>query len=439
MSQTGLRMEQVKADNDTACILIADDDPDVVESLKSVLQVENPSFEVLTAGNEERAREISENHSLDIALLDIRLGKKNGLDLVPLLKQRNRYIQCIMMTGYPDIQYAVNALRFGADDFLRKPIDAEHLVSTIKRYIKYQTFIRERDQAESWFRVIFQTSEQMLFITDPAGNIVQINDRAMAFCDVKQQAAIGSKIWSLQPWGNKERTADPVRNAFGPTAAKHKTRVEIEIAQNPVDKTTIEFLIRTLPARDDKPGHLLVEGRDITLLREKERSLQRRAYHDDLTGLPNRTQLLSALSNLCSIGQRRNRTFSVLFIDLDNFKQVNDTHGHGTGDQVLKQASQRLLKSVRGEDVIARYSGDEFIAVINEAGSLTHTVAVADRILRDMSVDFDADGVPIQLSVSIGIANFPEHGNTAEDLIHNADEAMYLAKRGGKNQYKILD
>lgn len=439
MSQTELNKNPVQADSYTACILIADDDPDVVASLKSVLEVENPSFEVLTASNEETARNISENHSIDIALLDIRLGKKNGLDLVPLLKQRNRYIQCIMMTGYPDIQYAVNAMRFGADDFLRKPIDAEHLLSTIKRYIKYQTFIRERDLAESWFRVIFQTSEQMLFITDPDGNIVQINERAMAFCDVKQLAAIGSKIWSLPPWGNKERTAVAVRNALGPRNSPQKTRVEIEIAPNPIEKSTIEFVIRSLPAKDITPGYLLVEGRDITLVREKEKNLQRRAYHDDLTGLPNRTQLLSALSTLCSIGERRNRSFSVLFIDLDNFKQVNDTHGHGTGDQVLKQASQRLLKSVRGEDVIARYSGDEFIAVINEAGSLTHTRAVADRILKDMSVSFDADGVPIQLSVSIGIANFPEHGSTAEDLIHNADEAMYLAKRGGKNQYTILD
>jgi diguanylate cyclase (GGDEF)-like protein len=96
-----------------------------------------------------------------------------------------------------------------------------------------------------------------------------------------------------------------------------------------------------------------------------------------------------------------------------------------------------LIRSVRGEDMVARYSGDEFIAVINETGSMMHTQAVAERILKDMSAGFEVDGTRIELSVSIGIANFPDHGSAAEDLIHNADEAMYQAKRDGKNQYKI--
>lgn len=437
MSQTETKRESVRSGASSVRVLIADDDPDIVESLKSVLEIENLPLEVITAANEKQARKIAENESIDIALLDVRLGKKNGLELVPLLKQRNQYIQCIMMTGYPDIQYAVNAIRFGADDFLRKPIDAEHLVSAIKRYINYQTFMRERDQAESWFRTIFQTSDQMLYITDPSGQIVQINDRAMGFSDVKLQEVIGNKIWSLPPWGSKDQAAEVVRNAFDTVSVDQKTRVEIDIVPDRAEKATIEFLIRPLPGNNGQPGNLLVEGRDITQDREKEKSLHRRAYYDDLTGLPNRTQLLNALSRLCSIGVRRNRSFSVLFIDLDNFKQVNDTHGHGIGDRVLQQASQRLFRNVRGEDIIARYSGDEFIAVINEAGSMMHTRAVAERILRDMSASFDGEGVAIELSVSIGIANFPEHGSKAEDLIHNADEAMYQAKRGGKNQYKV--
>lgn len=429
--------ELIKPATTNVRILIADDDPDIVESLKGVLAIESPSIEVLTAGNEEKAREIVENQVIDVALLDIRLGKKNGLDLVPLLKQRNRYIQCIMMTGYPDIQYAINAIRFGADDFLRKPIDTEHLLSTFKRYIKYQQFMRERDQAESWFRTIFQTSDLMLFITDSCGNIMQLNEKAMAFCNVRWRDTVGKKVWSLPPWGTRERASMIVQNAFNHKATENNTRIEIDVSQNRDEMVTIEFVMRPLSAIGDRTGYLLLEGRDITSVREKERNLQRRAYHDDLTGLPNRTQLLSAISNLCSIGVRRNRSFSVLFIDLDNFKLANDTYGHRAGDLILRQTAQRLLKCVRDEDIIARYSGDEFIAVINETGSLVQARAVAQRILDDMSAAFFSEGVQIELSVSIGIANFPEHGNTAEDLIHNADEAMYQAKRGGRNQYQI--
>jgi len=425
-------------DNKPVRILIADDDRDIVDSLKSVLMLENFPLEILSASNETEARNIAETESIDIALLDIRLGNKSGLDLVPLLKNRNQHVQCIIMTGYPDIQYAVNAIRFGADEFLRKPIDAEHLVSTVQRYIKYQSYARERDQAESWFRAVFQNSDHMLFITDHDGRVVQINQKASAVCGVDQDTAIGSPIWTLSPWGSRKRPSSIVRTALESGFTEHSTRLELDITPGQVSISSIELLVRALPGQDGMQPHFLVEGRDITRHREKEKTLQQRALHDELTALPNRTQLLNTLSNLCSISMRRNRTISVLFIDLDNFKQVNDSFGHKAGDEVLKQTAERLNKCVRGEDTVARYSGDEFIAVINETGSNEVTRVVADRILRDMSEPFEVDGESMSLSVSIGIARFPDHGNTAESLINNADEAMYIAKNDGKNRYHFL-
>ena len=190
----------VRKESNDMRLLIVDDDPDIIGSLKDLLTTEGISVDVITASSEAEARRIAETESIDIAMLDIRLGQKNGLDLVPLLKQRNKHIACLMMTAHRDVQYAVSAIRFGADDYLYKPLEPTHILSTIKRYMKYQDYRRQRDRAESWFRTIFETSDHLMFVGDLNGNLQQINKKASEFCGVTVDDISGKKIWDLQPW-----------------------------------------------------------------------------------------------------------------------------------------------------------------------------------------------------------------------------------------------
>lgn len=420
-------------------LLIVDDDPDIVVSLCDLFELEEISVKVITAGSESEARAIAGSESIDIALLDIRLGTRNGLDLVPLLKQKNKHVVCLMMTAYRDVKYAVNAIRFGADDYLYKPLEPSHLLSVVKRNIKYQDYRKQRDRAESWFHTIFQTSDQYLLIGDLKGNIVQINDQAAEFCQIDKKAAIGRKIWDLSPWSENERSAAKLRNAYMAADQNSRSSVEVTVKVPNLINATFELSIRPILESDGNAGYLLLEGQDITLRKEKEDFLKRRAYHDELTGLPNRTSLVNSLANQTSVGARRNKKFSILFIDLDNFKQVNDTYGHNGGDQVLKQIAERLIRCVRDEDMVGRYSGDEFIAVLNETEDKLHSESVAERVRKELSADIRIDEHSVSISCSIGIALYPQHGRNPEELIQKADEAMYLAKCGGKDRYKVSD
>lgn len=414
-------------------MLVVDDDLDILASIRDLLEVETLPVDIHCASNESDARRIAETCSIDIALLDIRLGQKNGLDLVPLLKQRNRFVSCLMMTAHRDLKLAVSAIRFGADDYLHKPLDPVHLVNTIGRYLRYQEFRKQKDRAESWFRTIFDTSDQAMFICSLPGEIIDINSRAQALCDIERQVARGKKIWSLDPWSLKDRLSAKLRNALMAASLDSTSLVDLELT----DKTVIEFTIRPLRDEHGEGGCLLVEGRDVTRERQKEKQLVDRVFTDELTGLPNRSKFIEYITPLVSGGGRRQRYFSVLFIDLDNFKSVNDSLGHAEGDLLLRKVSGTLMKSVREDDLVARYSGDEFVAVIHENESGMFAEVIAERIRQHIVALSSSSDAHAELSVSIGIARYPEHGNFAEELLRKADEAMYRAKSAGKNRHVV--
>lgn len=414
-------------------LLIVDDDADIVTSLVDLFQAEEIVGEIITARTEAQAREIVESQSIDIALLDIRLGQKNGLDLVPLLKQRNRNVACLMMTAYRDAKYAINAIRFGADDYLYKPLEPVHLLSTIRRFIKYQEYRNQRDRAESWFRTIFQTSDQLLFVTSNTGEIIQINAAAYMFCQTTESKAIGSKLWQLMPWSDSERLAAKLRNAFMAAGSQYRSDVELDTRAPDGKPVILEFSTRPLPENDAESEYLLVEGRDITRSKQKEMELLLRASHDELTGLPNRAYLQERLERHIATGLRRHRDLSLLFIDIDHFKKVNDGHGHEIGDRVLKTIATRISDCLRGEDIVARYSGDEFVAVLSETNNQEQAEVIAERIRDRVAGTIVLEAHNISISCSIGIALFPQHAADAENLIIKADQAMYSAKKKGRN------
>jgi len=431
--------EKKKEVGDGIRLLIVDDDADIVTSLVDLFQMEGIAGEVLTARTEAQARQIAETQPIDIALLDIRLGQQSGLDLVPLLKQRNRNIACVMMTAYRDAKYAVNAIRFGADDYLYKPLEPVHLLGTIRRFIKYQEFRKQRDRAESWFRTIFETSEQLLFVTDKTGQIGQINNAASIFCNTEEKQAAGRKLWQLAPWSESERIAAKLRNAFMAAGPENWAVAEVDTVGPDGKDAVVSFSIRPLPGKMDEEEYYLVEGRDITRTRQKENDLLVRVSHDELTRLPNRAHLMDRLRQLVSTGLRRRRELSVLFVDIDRFKQINDSHGHEIGDQVLKTIAARISDCLREEDIVARYSGDEFVVVLGETNSQAKAESVAERIRSSIMETVSLDDDSIEISCSIGIALFPQHETDPERLISRADQAMYSAKKQGRNRYHTAD
>jgi diguanylate cyclase (GGDEF)-like protein len=163
------------------------------------------------------------------------------------------------------------------------------------------------------------------------------------------------------------------------------------------------------------------------------------AYHDALTGLANRKQFYERLSQSIDWAHKNNQLVGLMFLDLDGFKQVNDTLGHDTGDQLLRVVAQRLTSSLRSSDIVSRLGGDEFTVILPGIPQLEYVAKVAEKILETLSQVFLLEGQNVFVTVSIGISIYPLDGEVEETLIKNADAAMYRAKQLGRNQYKFFN
>jgi diguanylate cyclase (GGDEF)-like protein len=167
--------------------------------------------------------------------------------------------------------------------------------------------------------------------------------------------------------------------------------------------------------------------------------LEAMAHYDKLTKLPNRAFFYAELEIDIKRAQRNDENLALLFIDLDGFKAVNDTHGHDAGDELLLQVAKRLLLAVRGEDVVGRVGGDEFVVLLSEVRTQKDAILVARKIVDSISKPFILQNATVNIGASIGIATFPEHAADADALVKCADSAMYVAKNNGKNNYHLYD
>jgi len=173
--------------------------------------------------------------------------------------------------------------------------------------------------------------------------------------------------------------------------------------------------------------------------RQSEEKIERMAHYDVLTDLPNRVLLADRLSQAMVQCQRRNQSLAVAYLDLDGFKAVNDTYGHDVGDELLVTMSRRMKEALRGGDTLARIGGDEFISVMVDLESIENTKPVLERLLKAAAEPVTVGDALIQISASIGVTLYPQDGVDADQLIRHADEAMYVAKRAGKNHYHLFD
>lgn len=187
---------------------------------------------------------------------------------------------------------------------------------------------------------------------------------------------------------------------------------------------------------DEAVGGVVVNVRDVTDRKRAEAELEWQATHDGLTGLPNRARLTMLLEQ--HIAAHRDGVLALLFIDVDDFKAVNDRHGHAAGDLVLCRLAERLQAAVRADDVVGRLGGDEFVVLCTSATDVRHVTAVAARLAEQADIEVEVDGASLTVTTSIGVA-FHEPGIDADELLLRADTAMYGAKMGGKDRYELFD
>ena len=298
------------------------------------------------------------------------------------------------------------------------------------------TDITGRKHAEEQLRLaamVFDRASEGVMVTDTEQRILTVNDAFTSLTGFTRQEVIGKKPSILR---SEKTPPDLYVEMWERVNRTGVWQGEIwNVRRN--GETFLEWLsINTVQDKSGKVVNYVGMFSDITKVRESQQRIEYLATHDELTGLPNRALLNDRLHLALARAERSRASVGVVFIDLDNFKVVNDTLGHVTGDKLLKQAALRLLDCVRAEDTVARL-GDEFVVLLETADRREATVT-AERLLSALSASYRFDEHECFISASIGLSMFPEDSTDAGALMRNADSAMYRAKDHGKNAFRFF-
>lgn len=306
-------------------------------------------------------------------------------------------------------------------------VERTHALSIANHELELRLADRELTAA------VFDNAAEAIIVTDEAGLIVQVNPAFSRITGFAAREVLG-KAASLLKSGRHSRQFF----ARMWRALKGEGRWQGEVWNRRANGEIFAVWLSIIRiAGGGQPARFVATLTDITRRKELEEDLRHQAYHDPLTDLPNRALFVDRLRVAVLQARRHGRTFALCFIDLDCFKPVNDKFGHAAGDDLLVETARRLRLSVRATDTIARLGGDEFAAILAEAGSREEVEEVAARIVADLARPFELRAGIANISCSVGIALFPEHGSDVEALQRNADFALYEVKELGRNAYRI--
>ncbi|MDA8183120.1 MAG: putative bifunctional diguanylate cyclase/phosphodiesterase [Acidimicrobiales bacterium] len=289
----------------------------------------------------------------------------------------------------------------------------------------------------SRFRSLLESAPDAMIVLDSSGRIVEANDEAERIFGYAPDTLTGSNITALLPERQRHLAAH-YQEAFASDPHNLKVGVDDEVFAVRADGS--EFLVEALLGSIDTPDGTLVTVavRDVTERRELERHLAHQATHDHLTGLPNRAQFVDRLNASMASDGAVGLTATVCFLDVDHFKYVNDSRGHGIGDRLLMEIARRLAGAIGPGDHLARFGGDEFAILASHVQDRAGALAYAWHLLSIFDEPFELDDVECYVSASIGVA-FGRVGYAPHDVLREADTAMYHAKQSGRARVELFD
>ncbi|HEX6349193.1 MAG TPA: EAL domain-containing protein [Candidatus Dormibacteraeota bacterium] len=289
------------------------------------------------------------------------------------------------------------------------------------------TDVSDEVRAESEFRSMFEQAALGMLRLELDGTVADANAAACAFLGFSRQELTGRDVETLlhPEDGSSIGVLDLTAFELGSVQA------ELRIQRKQDEPTWVRAVTSVVPDAGGGPAFLLCTLEDISRRKSREAELEHQVLHDVLTGLPNRILLQDRLRQAIRLGRRQNLPFALFLLDLDCFKEVNDTLGHASGDVLLSQVANRLARELRASDTMARLGGDEFAVILPGIDSAAGAEQAAGKLLKALNQTFEVNGEMLHVGGSIGVVLFPEHGRDNDTLLRRADVAMYAAKRAG--------
>jgi diguanylate cyclase (GGDEF)-like protein/PAS domain S-box-containing protein len=306
-------------------------------------------------------------------------------------------------------------------------------------YVAMVLDISERKQSERDLRKLSSAIEQSynsVVITDPEGKVEYVNPKFTELTGYTAAEVLGKKP---DFWQSGDTAGGIYAGLWETIQGGNDWHGELKNRKK--DGTSYWVAESISPLRDESGEitHYICMLQDITYQKDAKDQLNYLAHYDSLTRLPNRRLLGDRLLQAMKDSDRNERLLAVMFIDLDHFKNVNDSLGHEAGDILLREASTRLKKCVRENDTVARLGGDEFTLILNGLNHANNAVNVAEKVLEEFSWPFHINNLSLCVTVSIGITMYPFDNNNVEGILRNADTAMYHAKNAGRNNFKFYN
>jgi two-component system CheB/CheR fusion protein len=319
---------------------------------------------------------------------------------------------------------------------IRFPVfDSEGVISGI---CMQATDITHKRHAEEQLRLaakVFDRSGEAILITDPKGKIITVNNAFTTVTGYTLQDVIGKNPNLLS---SGKHSQEFYHALWQKVTEEGSWQGEIYNKRKNGEIYPEWLTINSVVDEEGNALNYVAIFSDITAIKSSQRRIEFMATHDELTGIPNRSLLLDRLKHSLSQAKRQNHTLAIFFIDLDHFKNINDSLGHDVGDLLLQEATERLKNCVRDSDTIARLGGDEFVTLLVDV-SLEKINAIATRMVDTLAASFNIQDKNLFVSASIGISLFPNDGEDSVSLLKNADTAMYRSKENGRNQYQFYE
>ncbi len=413
-------------------VLAIEDNSDDAELIKAMLErVRSPVFSYTHAPLLSHGLAFLREGSFDVALVDLNLPDGEGIKIIETIRRQSPEIPLIALTGLDDEDLASELLRLEVQDYLIKgQIDANLLVHSIRYAIERKRAVEALQRSELRFRRLSESGTIAIGYFDTDGRITDANDAFLSMIGRNREDLLTDSVrWdTLVP---QEWMPHMLKVAKTFKATGRITPYETEYIGPNGSRRWGFFGAAKLDGQSGGIAFIV----DITERKRLEEQIRHMANHDALTGLPNRRLFTELMRFELAEAHRNKKKAGLLFLDLDYFKEINDTLGHEAGDQLLRIVAKRLKAAIRDSDAVARFGGDEFTILLCGIERRDDISDIARKILNSLNEKYVLTGRDIPIKASIGISMYPDDSEDIDTLFRYADSALYCVKKAGKNTF----